>query len=627
MFEILIGLFLFALGAWLFISGTVANVRVSIQKRQISELAEKNAKLEASLRRLQLDLRTELQNIRAGSPPKNEVLTLTAETESSSTAAVSEPDKTKQSAKPANGGFMPPPAKPAVPVAPFIVPPPKPEPSEKQDSGLRTPSGWTRSAFAADAAFSPAAATSEPLKKPLKDAFSAVKRPPSQSLELWIGRKLFGWVAIAGFIVAAAILIRHAVNSGWIGHEFKVAGITLFGFALLGLGYHFHRTGLRRFSTMLSGGGIILVFQAGYASFGIYKLIPLSVANAVLPLIVVGGFLLAWFYRSKLLGTISITGGLAVPLLLAAENTNEIQFFAYLLLLNAGTVLLVNLLRRVPIAFLAFFGTQALCWDWYREHDQSRTNYAVYVVLLFQLAFYAVYFADTTIAAAITVTKKIVPTWDDAMRAVLAPIILFGSLFFLSLRYQEDSYLLLYYLLLYDDSVFPVRTVLHETLGYFAFIGAAWYALLSVLYARRFARVWNAEVAASLIRYWKAAPAAALVMAFGFIAVGIPLQFYAEWIALGWMTVFAGLWFSGHYLQVRTFMNMSCVFFGLGSIRLVFDVVRQLPVTDHLELAPLWNPAMLPILAAAGLLMFASVAARAFIREYPFTDAPVLPQR
>ena len=572
------------LGLFALFSGPIAFIWLFFLRKQIAALLEQNRKLESTLRRLHHDIHTNRPDT-----PKTDVITIETE---------------KPPEQPAQ------PFRPAAPVVPFVVaPPPVAEPAAGHDSGsrryfedaktitaARTTSDWTKSADSAHAQ----------AKKRTKKSESDWK----SGLELWIGQKLIGWVAVVLFIVAAALLIQYSISMGWFTNSLKVAAIAAFGTALLGVGWYSRRTGLRRFSTMMSSAGIILIYLAGYASFGFYHLISSQTASMVMPGIVFGGFLLAWFYRSKLLGTVTILGGLAVPVLLSSGSDRHVELFLYLMLLNIGTVLLVNLLRRAPIAFIAFFGTQALFWIWYGDYY---TVEKIVPALLFQSAFYLVFLADNVIAALRPIGKRLIPTWDDAMRAVLAPIIFFGSVYIVSEREP---------------------TFLHDTLGYFAFGMAMWYALLAALYSRmkagsaatRSDRIDspNDPVATAIayapgfqhFHYWTAAPSAAVVIALGFVAIGIPLQFSATWITLGWLTVFAGLWFFGHRQTNKTFVVMAYIFFGLGAIRLAGEIIAQLGgVREQIEMLALFNSTALPMLASATMLIVAAVLKTADCRR------------
>ncbi|MCL2306605.1 MAG: DUF2339 domain-containing protein, partial [Planctomycetaceae bacterium] len=108
--------------------------------------------------------------------------------------------------------------------------------------------------------------------------------------------------------------------------------------------------------------------------------------------------------------------------------------------------------------------------------------------------------------------------------------------------------------------------------------------------------------------YWQAAPSAAVVIALGFVAIGIPLQFDAMWITLGWLTVFAGLWYFGHRQTNLTFVVMAYIFFGLGTVRLVTEIAGQLrEVKTQLEMCAVFNTIALPMLASAAVLVAVAV--------------------
>jgi len=624
--EIIFALFSVILGLVLLFSGVAALIWLFRLQARFNELTTQNARLETTLRRLQHDLHT----TKSSSTPTG-IITVEA-TESAA-----------------------PPARPAPPppVAPFVVSPPAGmagTTGTKRTIGTTVTTDAAGTADATEAAKSSAATAVHDLGTRFRSGIDPAERTAAQwakgmpwmqkagpqiqpssagaspapivpakksaddsaktlqSWEMWIGKNLIGWIAVGCFILAAALFISYAVTMGWVTNSLKVAGIAAFGAGLLGLGYYSRRTGLQRFSNMMSCAGIILIYMAGYASYAIYKLVDFSTASMLMPIIVLGGFLLAWLYRSKLLGTVAILGGLAVPILVSSPEDHHVEFFVYLMSLNIGTLILVNLLRRAPIAWIAFFGTQYLFWGWFVGNYESNK---IAPVLFFHAAFYLAYLSDTIIAARKPIGKKLIPTWDDAMRAVLAPIIFFGAIYFISkgiaIRVVESSVAL--------AATDAVHVTLYNNLGIFAFIMAAWYALLTVCYTRHLARLWNADIEKSLSQYWQAAPSAATVIALGFVAIGIPLQFDAMWITLGWLTVFGGLWYFGHRQVNKTFVVMSIVFFGLGMFRFMVEMVDQLRgVRELLEMTPVFNTIALPLLAGAGVLVVAAVMANRFIK-------------
>ncbi|MCL2119709.1 MAG: DUF2339 domain-containing protein, partial [Planctomycetaceae bacterium] len=260
---------------------------------------------------------------------------------------------------------------------------------------------------------------------PVKPAKKTVEADSTSSqwlsLELLIGRKVLPWVASGLFLLFAVFLIQYAFEKGWITEVYKVIGMGLLSAIFLGVGKYFAVKRLRYFATALTSAGISIAFLAGYATYGFYNLLPPQYATVLMTAVVVGSFLLSRYYVSRLLGIVSIIAGLAVPLLLGSETDLYNEFFSYLILLNIGTVVLINVMKRPPIAVLAFVGTQIEFWLWYRGNympDKIRS------VILFQAAFYFVYLIDTSLA---TLRPKQRATWDDAMRAIISPALFYGT--------------------------------------------------------------------------------------------------------------------------------------------------------------------------------------------------------
>ena len=303
----------------------------------------------------------------------------------------------------------------------------------------------------------------------LKQPSSLTKEQPHLDyLELLLGRKVLGWVAAIAMILSAVFLINYTAQRFTMPPIFRVISLFALSLGMIGFGYRYFLIGWKRFSRMLTTTGIIIAFLAGYATYGYYQLLPGTAAFLLMSVVVIGSFLLAYGYRSILIGVHAIIGGLAVPLLVESSGETYPQFFAYLFLLNLGTVLLLNTLNRLPIGLLAMLGTQIEFFFWYlsvgtvhwdgREFlfsldDQVAVRYA----FAFQAAFYLLYLIDTSFG---TISTRFRTTWDDTVRAILAPMIGFGWIYVL---YHQNP-------------------VMGGYMGLFAFIGAAWYALVHQLY-------------------------------------------------------------------------------------------------------------------------------------------------
>jgi uncharacterized membrane protein len=422
-------------------------------------------------------------------------------------------------------------------------------------------------------------------------------RSPWLSLELLIGLKVMPWVAMGLFVLFATLFIQYAFTQGWITNVHKVAAMGLFSSVLLIAGKFFSLRKMRYFSISLTTAGITIALLAGYSSYGFYSLIRSDAAMVVMSAVVIGAFLLSWHYTSRLLGIMSILCGLAVPILLQSSVDHYNEFFSYLVLLNVGTIVLINLMKRPPIAILAFVGTQVEFWLWYRT--------SFYVdklpsVLIFQSAFYLLYLLDTSLAA---LRPKQRATWDDALRAIVSPILF---------------YALSWYLLEQSLPAFTYRWI-----GWITFGFAGLYALFALLYSRRLRKIRSRGNKEERQIYWSGGPAAATVMSLSFLALAIPLQFSSNMIGVAWIFSGAALWCIGNRVANRTFVNMSVVFLVLGTGRTAFDLLfSRNDFSREILLRPLCNDYALPIFCAGVMMCMACVFVDSVLKNLkaPFLD-------
>ena len=127
--------------------------------------------------------------------------------------------------------------------------------------------------------------------------------------ETFIGQKAFGWMAVLLFVFTAAFFLRYAYQNDWIGPVGRVAIGELVGAALLGLGWSYFRKGWTRFSNMLTGTGIVVLYLATYSAFGFYRLLPQQHAGFFLAVLVIESMVAAVGYRSSVVAFVAVIGG------------------------------------------------------------------------------------------------------------------------------------------------------------------------------------------------------------------------------------------------------------------------------------------------------------------------------
>jgi uncharacterized membrane protein len=391
-------------------------------------------------------------------------------------------------------------------------------------------------------------------------------RPPeldSATLEEWIGKKGLGWTAVVVLLFATAFFLKYAFENDWIGPTGRVSMGLAAGAGLCVAGWRYRRD-LRLFSQMLTAAGVVLLYLATFGSFAFYHLMPREQAGFFLVIIVAETAALAILYEAPAIALMAVIGGLLTPLLMHTDHDQYRALFVYLAALDAGVVALILFRRWWAIATVALLGTQGIFWLWYGEHYHPEKLAAA---LCFQGIVFGLFLTLDLIAS---VVRRRSANVEDLLR-VLANIGLFGTAGYVLL---DPDYHVWMGLLTID------MAILFTALGW-------------LLFRRR------PDDPRHLFVY--------LATSFAFLALAIPLQAKAAWIAGGWATEGLALWWFGLRIRTTPLRVLGAILLLIGAYRLV---VIDLPWAGRDPFVPIFNKVAPPELAVAICLLAAAVATR-----------------
>jgi uncharacterized membrane protein len=382
-------------------------------------------------------------------------------------------------------------------------------------------------------------------------------------IEAWLGRHGLGWGASLLLIFAVAFFLKYAFDNEWIGPTGQVAaGVVVASGLCLG-GLHYHRRGWRIFSQILSASGVALLYLATYSTFGYFHLLPQAAGSYFLVLVVVGAAALALKYRAQAIGVMAVVGGLLTPVLMHTDIDHYTGFFTYLLVINAGAVVL-TIVRPWPWpAVLALVGTQLLFWMWHGEHYHPEKLAAV---LAFQSALFLLHLGSCTLANLLARKTSLL----DLLRLVLNGVLVaVAAYFLLDLDY-------------------------HVWMGTLAIGFATIHALAAWVVQRRRPAV----VRLSFVM---------ISMALAFAAAAVPLQAHAAWIPVGWAAQGLALWWFGLRIRTEVLRSMGAALLVLALLRLVFV---DTPYGTRDPFVPFFNSYGLAATVTAACLVGAAYTAR-----------------
>lgn len=409
----------------------------------------------------------------------------------------------------------------------------------------------------------PPAAIAEPV------VIAAEVAEPLSEASVWervIGGQALGWLAVVVLLFATGFFLRYAFENNWIGPQGRVALGVLGGMALAVAGRKYDRRGWRVFSQMLTAGGIVLLYLSTYAAFGFYHLISQREAGFVLALLMVESALLALRYEAPAIAVMAVIGGLLTPILMHSDRDQYAALFLYLIALDAGVVWL--LLRRswFVIGLTALAGTHLLFWIWYAEnYHPEKLRWA----LGFLTVVYVLFLTHTLAVWRAGRRSSI----EDLIRMPLNAALGFGAA----------------YVLLKPDY--------EPWLGTLAVGTAAVYAL-----AARWLLAYRLHDGPAQFM--------SLAISAAFVALAIPIEADARWVALGWAAEAGVLWWFGVRTRTASLRAMAAAMALLSMTRtFAIDVPWAL---DHAAL-PVFNRHAAPSLAAVACIAGALAASRRWL--------------
>lgn len=185
------------------------------------------------------------------------------------------------------------------------------------------------------------AGASADLPSPPKTAPPASTESPSAPRQridwLRLGEDWLGRVGAVLLFLGLAFLYRYAVDQGWVTPGLRVATGVAIGGTLLAFGLRQTRE-RPRFSQVLLGGGVAVLYLTGWAAQTLYGLVPGWLGFAWMLAVTVLAFALAVGAGGRqVLAVLAAGGGLATPFVLDLPSTSGPGLVAYGALVLAGS--------------------------------------------------------------------------------------------------------------------------------------------------------------------------------------------------------------------------------------------------------------------------------------------------
>lgn len=395
---------------------------------------------------------------------------------------------------------------------------------------------------------------------------AAVILPEKKNIESFIGRWWLGIAGVVAVLFGASFFLKYAFEQNLIGPTGRV-GIEMLAGLLCIVAGEWIRKWQPKYSYIISGGGLGLLYLATYGAFQWYALIGQGTAFGFMVVITAFGIALSLYDDAIELAGIAAFGGFLTPFLLSTGTPQDYNFFGYLIVLNLGILSVAFFKKWRKLTLLGFVSTMLCFAMWYGSaYADGKLFFTLFILGLF----YAIYLVAGLVAP--------LASEQQADRTDLFILTINPAWFFAWAYYLLQPR--------YDYS-----------LGFLA-------ALLGALYV--FCAYAGLQMGKKDTRYVFFLSGIAVI----FLTIAVPLQLDQNAITIAWAAEAAILFILGLRLDMNGMRKAGFLIFALALFRVAFF---DSDIGDITKFIPIFNKRFftyLVISAAAGAITYASVVWR-----------------
>ena len=223
--------------------------------------------------------------------------------------------------------------------------------------------------------------------KPKKPGF--FERNPD--LEKFIGENLANKIGIGVLVLGIGFFVKYAIDQDWIGPIGRVFVGVLCGGILLGVAHKLRKT-FTAFSSVLVGGGIAVLYLTIAIAFHEYGIFSQTAAFILMLVITAFAVVLSLAYNRIELAVVSILGGFASPFMVSTGEGNYVVLFTYVLILDAGMLVLAYYKKWNLVNIICYVFTVLLFGGWLSVKYDTLEPEPIAGALIFATMFYLVFF-------------------------------------------------------------------------------------------------------------------------------------------------------------------------------------------------------------------------------------------
>lgn len=233
-------------------------------------------------------------------------------------------------------------------------------------------------------------------------------------------------IGIFTLVLGIGYFVKYAVDKNWIGETAR-AGIGLAVGAGIMLAGHFLRKNYAVFASIITGGGIAVLYFTTTIAFREYHLFTQNTAFFITSLVTIISIALAYYYKSEVLIIFAMLGGFSAPLMISTGQSNYLFLFTYLTLLNIGMLTTSFLKHWKSVGWTSYIFTSIYLFFWTVKQPELLS-------ILFYIINYIIFYI---FALQDHIKKNILSPWDTLMLVLINFSSIIGLIYiFHTLNYE-----------------------------------------------------------------------------------------------------------------------------------------------------------------------------------------------
>lgn len=352
----------------------------------------------------------------------------------------------------------------------------------------------------------------------------------SSDLEKFIGENLISKIGILIVVIGVAIGVKYSIEHKLISPLTRIVLGYGTGLALLLVGMKLKKN-YEKYSAVLVSGAMAIMYFITYAAYGIYILMPQTMAFVLMLVFTVFTVVAAINYKQQVIAHLGLVGAYAVPFLLSDGSGRVAVLFTYIVIINMGILFVSFKNYWRSLYYASFILTWLIFLSWYiLKYD---TNLHLGITVFFTLTTFVTFYFTF-------LAYKLIQKEKYVIRDII--LLLMNAFVFFSVGYH----------------ILSIHKNGGELLGLFALFNALIHFVVSII-------IYKQKLADKNLFYL----VGGLVLVF--LTIAIPIQLDGNWVTLLWSGEAALLFWIGRSKKVFLYEKLSYPVMFLAFFSLIQD--------------------------------------------------------